>query len=240
MSVITPSTAIELPAPLPATERPLIERLAARISCSLDEIAVFPSRTAALDAIERALLAGRRVLIGQPVPGAITARAQRAARLARATDLQPIARFADDARDADTVVVSSPGIDADGRASAALMPRDLLFLRSRAPRPAIVLDLADEDRVSTPLTQPALLLPGAIVLRGFGDIWRDQGAPTVADLAFVAGPRDLIATLGPWRVERATVVRACDELDDPDIDRRIQIAASRLRAATPSGRFLQL
>jgi hypothetical protein len=240
MSVIAPSTAIELPAPLPATERPLIERLAARISCSLDEIAVFPSQSAALDSIERALLAGRRVLLGQPVPGPIATRAQRSARLARTTDLQPVARFADDARDADTVIVSSPSIDADGRANATLMPRDLLFLRSRAPRPAIILDLTEEDRASTPLTQPALLLPGALVLRGFGDLWREQGATTVADLAFVAGPRDLIGTLGPWRLDRATVVRACDELDEPDIDRQVQMAASRLRAGAPAGRFLQL
>jgi len=221
-----------------ALERSLAERLAARVSCSLDEIAAFPSASGALDAVATQLFAGRRVVVARPAGDAIATRATSAAASVREIAAQPLDGLIAAARDAEVLVISSPVFDPrinDGRATATISPRELLLLRSRAPRPVIVLDLLDEEFARTPLTQPALLLPGTVIVRGFGELWRNAGATSAAELAFVAGPRDLVelcvnapcaAPLDP-----ATISRACADLDRPGIDRAVQAAALAVRMA---------
>ena len=126
----------------------------------------------------------------------------------------------------------------DDGAAQALSPRDLLRLRARAPRPAIVLDLLDEDLARAPLTQAALLIPGTVILRGFGRLWRDAGAVNAAEIAFVAGAPDLIASLpavgdaAPLTEELSAA--AVRDLDRAGIERAIQDAATRARV--PFGR----
>jgi len=208
--------------------RPLVERLAARVSCSLDEIAAFASVASALEALSGQILADRRVTIAQPAGEAIAASAWRAARTAREVAARPFDQLVAAARESDVLVLSSPVASGSGVAPL-LSPRELLLLRSRAPRPVIVLDLLDEDLARTPLTQPALLLPGTVILRGFGQLWRDAGADGVADTAFIAGPRDLVSALGAGPLPQDALERACAALDLPDIDRTVQARAATAR-----------
>jgi hypothetical protein len=81
-----------------------------------------------------------------------------------------------------------------------------------------VLDLLDEELARAPLTQPALLLPGTVFLRGFGQFWREAGARTVAETAFVAGPADLVAPLRGPLVDERLAAEAVWDLDRIGID----------------------
>ena len=219
------SERLVLPAPLVRPgDRPLVERLASRIACSVDEIAAFPTTARALDALATRVFAGRRVTIASPCGEAVAARAWAAARSASETAARPLDALVAAARGSDVLVLTSPTPAPLGGTAATISPRDLLLLRSRAPRPIIVLDLLEEDRARTPLTQPALLLPGTLVLRGFGALWRDAGAAAVADVAFVAGPRDLVAGLEASSLPEDLVAAASAELDCADIELRVQAA----------------
>ena len=234
-------------------ERLLIERLASRISASCDEIAAFTDVDSALTAIVAQFVVGRRVVLAQPARDTLASKVGVAARRvdvttwpidgdpqvaspeSRRTMLDSIALAA---KDADVVVVSTPVLR-NGLARTALGPRELLRLRSRAPRPLLILDLLDEDLVPEPLTQTAMLLPGTLILRGFGDAWREFGAATVARSAFVAGSRELLASLAALaNTQRVPEVLAqlVAELDIPEIDRLTQIAARRARAEAAARR----
>jgi hypothetical protein len=220
--------------PCAAAARGLIERLSARISASVDEIAAFATADAALERIATRYLAGSRVVLAQPTSEAIAARAWSAARASQVVVSDPTAgrleRLVAAARDADVVVISSPVLSAVPSTAggsplglpATIAPRELLLLRSRAPRPIIVLDLLEEEYARTPLTQPALLLPGTIVLRGFGRAWSEVGAKAVAPLAFVAGPADLVARLEAPALDPAVAEAACADLDLAAIDRAVR------------------
>lgn len=261
---MSPSTlALELPAPenpeveiLPSQPTPparaaLVARLAARISASTREIAPFAGVDRAVDAIAESFFDGRRVVLAQPVADRIArsararagsvveadwrnARADAARGSAQAAAFEALVRSA---RDSDTLVLTSPFIVDDG-AAQALSPRDLLRLRARAPRPAIVLDLLDEDLARAPLTQAALLIPGTVILRGFGRLWRDAGAVNAAEIAFVAGAPDLVASLpavgdaAPLTEELSAA--AVRDLNRAGIERAIQDAATHARV--PFGR----
>lgn len=238
----------ESAAPLPSTTTDatdeLITRLAARISSSREEIAPFPTVPTAIDALTERFFRNQRVVIARPTRSEIASRAWSASRTAKETawlgasaesrrDARALSGFdalVTAARDADTLVLSSPFI-VNGRATGALAPRDLLLLRSRAPRPVIVLDLLDEELARAPLTQPALLLPGTVFLRGFGDFWRDAGARAVAETAFVAGPRDLVASLRESGLDERLAAEAAWDLDRVGIDRAVQERAAAARAA---------
>lgn len=212
--------------PTPAVrdcDRPLVERLASRVACSVDEIAAFTPVPRALEALATQVFAGRRVAIAAPASEPIAARAWSAARTATEVNARQLDALVAAGREADVLVLSSP-IASTG--SATITPRELLLLRSRAPRPIIVLDLLDEDRARTPLTQPALLLPGTIILRGFGPLWREAGASRLADICFVAGPRDLVSPLEAPALPESLVTAACAELDQPHLERRVQELAS--------------
>ena len=239
-----------LPADLPAEPASipidaideLVTRLAARISSSREEIAPFPSVPTAIDALTERFFRNQRVVIARPTREDLASRAWSASRTVKEVawlgastdsrrDPQALARFdalVEAARNADTLVLSSPFI-ANGRAAGALAPRDLLLLRSRAPRPVIVLDLLDEELARAPLTQPALLLPGTVFLRGFGQFWREAGARTVAETAFVAGPADLVAPLRGPLVDERLAAEAVWDLDRIGIDRAVQERASAAR-----------
>ncbi len=237
----------------------LVARLAARISASTREVAPFATVDRAVDSIADRFLRGRRVAIAEPVARRIGASARRLAgrviaadwRDARADATRGTAQAAafDDlvrvAQDADTLVLTSPFIAEDG-AGAAFSPRDLLRLRARAPKPVLVLDLVDEDLARAPLTQAALLIPGTVILRGFGRLWRDAGANAAADLGFVAGAPELVAALSAGVVrdgtdggaETAGWAESVDEelaaavvrdLDRAGIERAVQEAATRAR-----------
>ena len=221
------SEQLVLPSPAIRTvDRPLVERLASRVACSVDEVAAFTSVARALEALATQVFAGRRVAIGAPAAEGIAARAWSAARSAREVDARQLDTLVTAARESDVLVLSSP---VSGSSAAVISPRDLLLLRSRAPRPIIVLDLLDEDRARTPLTQPALLLPGTILLRGFGPLWRQAGASHLADIAFVAGPRDLVGPLAAPALPESLVAAACAEFDQTDIDRRVRDLAAQGR-----------
>jgi hypothetical protein len=92
-----------------------------------------------------------------------------------------------------------------------------------------VLDLLDEELARAPLTQPALLLPGTVFLRGFGQFWREAGARTVAETAFVAGPADLVAPLRGPLVDERLAAEAVWDLDRIGIDRAVQDRAAAAR-----------
>ncbi len=243
------SRALARSEPCIATRRALIERLAARVSASCDEIAPFESVDAALNAVVASFIASRRLVIAQPCRETLGVRASAAA---RSTTIVPFVAGSDSldalvqaSRDAEVVLLTVPFL-AQGSARSTLGPRELLALRSRAPKPLIVLDLLDEEYARTPLTQPALLLPGTVVVRGFGDLWRDAGATSVAPLAFIAGPRDLIAPLRalPLAADPTTANElcraACNDLDLPDIERRVAQAAlsARLAASRACEKFV--
>jgi len=235
----------------PPARAALVARLAARISASTREIAPFAGVDRAVDAIAESLFRNRRVVLAQPVADRIarSARARaasvveadwRSARADAARGSSQAAAFdalVRSARDADALVLTSPFIAGDGTA-LALAPRDLLRLRARAPRPVFVLDLLDEDLARAPLTQAALLIPGTVILRGFGRLWRDAGAATAADIAFAAGAPDLIASLSAASeddsVDEEFSAAAVRDLDQPWIERSIQEAATRARV--PFGR----
>lgn len=214
--------------------RPLVERISARIAASCDEIAIFPSAEAALDAAARAFVRGRRTAIVRPAGDAFAARCtvEAASLVDVSAELGDLSTIAAAARDAQTVALSSPIRGGNGcLLPATLAPRELLQLRSRAPRPLIVLDLLDEEFARTPLTQPALLLPGTVLIRGFGDAWLRAGAGAIAPLAFIAGPRELIAPLANAPLaadaadESALIRTACADLDLPGIDRAVRRVA---------------
>lgn len=224
-ALLAPTTT---PLPLPPADSALLTRLAARISCSTDEIVAFPSIAEARTSLSAAFFAGRRTLIARPGSDALGSTAWREARSAREADTQPLDGLVAASRGADTVILASP-VDGGRKARPTISPRDLLLLRSRAPQPVLVLDLLEEDRARIPLTQPALLLPGTIVVRGFGRLWREAGAASIAPLVFVAGPRELVASLGAAPIEPALAARACADLDDPGIDTRVRLAAARMR-----------
>lgn len=233
---------VPLPAPASTPLDDLVTRLAARISAGRDEIAPFESPAAAIETLTGRFFRGQRVVIARPTREELASRAWSASRTAKEVawlgasaesrrDPRAISCFdalVAAARDADTLVLSSPFISS-GRVAGALAPRDLLLLRSRAPRPVIVLDLLDEELARAPLTQPALLLPGTVFLRGFGQFWRDAGARSVADTAFVAGPSDLIASLDRPEFDERVAAEAVWDLDRVGIDRAVQERAAAVR-----------
>jgi hypothetical protein len=222
---------LTLPAPLVRSgDRPLVERLASRVAASVDELAVFQTASRAVDALAESVFAGKRVTLARPAGDRIARVAWGAARSATEVAAQPFDTLVAAARESDVLVLTSP-LPAGGRRSATITPRELLLLRSRAPRPVIVLDLLEEDFARTPLTQPALLLPGTLVLRVFGQLWRDAGATNLSDIAFVAGPRDLIASLSAPALPMTLVEKAGADLDLPGLDRRVQEAAALGRPA---------
>lgn len=238
-------------APAPTALDELLTRLAARISSAREEIAAFPTTLSAIDALTARFFRSQRVVIARPTREEIASRAWSVSRTAKEVpwlgastesrrDAEALASFdalVAAARDADTLVLSSPFVS-DGRVQGALAPRDLLLLRSRAPRPVIVLDLLDEELARAPLTQPALLLPGTVFLRGFGTFWREAGARTVADTAFIAGPRDLVASLEPLALSESLAAEAVWDLDRIGIDRAVQERAGAARGGfPPAGRM---
>lgn len=219
-----------------AATQGLVDRISARISASTEEIAPFATVDAALERIATRFLAGKRVVLAQSTGEALAARAWSAASSAKMVSapsgVTTLDALVGAARDADVVVLSSPLLSAGPSALGlppALSPRELLLLRSRAPRPLILLDLLDEEYARTPLTQPALLLPGTVVLRGFGRAWSEAGAAVLAPLAFVAGPRDLVAALDAPLLDARLAEAAGADLDRPSIDRAVR---QRVAAAT--------
>ncbi|MFM1866863.1 MAG: hypothetical protein RL591_271, partial [Planctomycetota bacterium] len=207
-------------APLVASadpQRPLLERLAARISSGTDEIAPFATVSSAARAIALTFLLGRRVGLAATQNSPLSQEARLCARSTRTLDVTSdaangatngatsgaasgatsgaangatsdaeLASLIEFAREVDVLVLEAPQLfGTDIR--EPLTPRQLLELRARSPRTLIVLDLLNEDLARTPLTQAALLIPGTLVLRGFGSLWAAEGAATVAELAFVAG-----------------------------------------------------
>lgn len=238
-------------APPPSARSALVARLAARISASTGEVAPFAGVDRAIAAIADRLFRDRRVALAQPVAERIAEGARALARTVLDADRRDARADAPRgsreagafeslvraARDADALVLTSPFIADDGTVQA-LSPRDLLRLRARAPRPVIVLDLLDEDLARAPLTQAALLIPGTVILRGFGRLWRDAGAANAADIAFVAGAPDLVASVSAAEdadpLAEDLWAAAVRDLDRPAIERTIQEAATRARV--PFGR----
>lgn len=233
----SPDLAIRSAADRSSLLAPLVDRLAARISAARDEIAIFPSPQSAFESLVAGLAVGRAATIALPVPVRAALPLQRVARSVRevgpsGTSPAAVESIIASARDSEVLLLANPVLDRDGGVAAPeLSPRSLLQIRSRATRPLILLDLVDEEYARTPLTQPALLLPGTLLVRGFGEPWLRAGATTVAGLAFVAGPRDLVARLSDAPLasdedaEAALIRAACSELDEPNIDRRVRALA---------------
>ena len=206
-------------------ERALVERLAARVACCVDEVAVFGSRAEALDALSRRVLKGQHIAVAAGTDQPLAAEAWRAARVAIEVPVRPIEALVQGARDADVLVLTSPV--AHGSA-ATILPRELMLLRSRAPKPMILLDLLREEQARTPLTQPALLLPDTLIVRGFGPAWRACGAGCLSDLVFVVGPSTCIQQFDAPLLPHALIESACNDLDRSDLERCVRHAASTL------------
>ncbi|MCE2883955.1 MAG: hypothetical protein LW806_03510 [Planctomycetaceae bacterium] len=231
-----PTTVTPPPEAGGALRRGLVERLAARISAGSDEVLPFADERAATAALARRFARGRRIglALGERNTLIDSLRAESGERRELAWAARP---SLDDlvalARQVDTLFIEAP-IVRDGVAVEPITPRELLALRARAPRPLLVLDLRGEDLARTPLTQPALLIPGTVIVRGFGALWAREGAAELARTAFVAGPADLVAGLAgdlgsasvPDDAQAATLIA---ELDAPDLERRVQCAARALR-----------
>lgn len=229
----------------PTSRDELVTRLAARIAADREEVAPFATVDNAIDALVERFVRNQRVVIGGPTRESLASRAWAASRTAKqapwlgAQSSAPRGSKASAAfdsliaaaRDADTVVLSSP-FAPNGLCVGALAPRDLLQLRARAPRPLIVLDLLDEDLARAPLTQPALLLPGVVFLRGFGAFWRLSGARSVSRIAFVAGPRDLVGAFRDLGPDERTAESAVWDLDRIGVDATVQERALAARTRT--------
>jgi len=219
-----------------ALRRGLVERLAARISAGSDEVLPFADERAATAALARRFARGRRIglALGErnTLIGSLRSESGER-RVLNWTERPSLDDLVALAREVDTLFIEAP-IVRDGVVIEPIAPRELLTLRARAPRPVLVLDLRDEDLARTPLTQPALLIPGTVILRGFGALWAREGAAELARTAFVAGPADLVAGLAgdlgsasvPDEAQAATLIA---ELDAPDLERRVQSAARALR-----------
>jgi hypothetical protein len=206
----------------------LVTRLAARISAALDEIAPFATNDLAEKALVDRFARNRRIGLALAADSTLGARARSVARSTSALPLEQLAGGAPCAprtldalialaNEVDTLFLEAPIVATDGGADedrsridapgrtvrwlSPLAPRELLELRARAPRATLILDLRREDFARTPLTQSALLIPGTLILRGFGDLWAAQGATTLAPTAFVAGPARLVETLAETLAE---------------------------------------
>lgn len=237
-----PGTAVVGPAPANGWAAPLEARLSARISSSLDEVVAFPSAKRAIDAIADALLRDRPIAVAEGTPEDLAAVAAGRARTISTVpwiEARPagvLEALVAGTAAVDAAVLASPVVASDGR-GASIAPRELLQLRARNLRSLLVLDLRDEDLARTPLTQTALLLPGTIAIRGFGEVWRAAGAPEVAELAFVVGPAREIGALrkkalGADEADRTIIEAACAALDRDDIDRRVREVAAGWRGRT--------
>jgi hypothetical protein len=226
-------------------QRPLLERLAARISSGTDEIAPFTTVESATRAIALTFLRGRRVGLAATQNSPLSREARLCARSTRtldvtndststvtntATNTATLSALIDFARDVDVLVIEAPQL-VGSEIREPLTPRQLLEVRARSPRTLIVLDLLNEDLARTPLTQAALLIPGTLVLRGFGSLWAAEGAATVAGIAFVAGAPTLLTNFARDSFEAESLRRVVSELDSTDIDRRVQASARQLRVA---------
>ena len=225
--------------------RPLLERLAARISSGTDEITPFTTVESAARAIALTFLRGRRVGLAATQNSPLSRETRLCARSTRtldvtndstrtvtstATNTATLSALIEFARDVDVLVIETPQL-VGSEIREPLTPRQLLEVRARSPRTLIVLDLLNEDLARTPLTQAALLIPGTLVLRGFGSLWAAEGAATVAEIAFVAGAPTLLASFARDSFEAESLRRLVSELDSTDIDRRVQASARQLRVA---------
>lgn len=216
--------------------RGLVERLAARISTGSDEVLPFVDASDAATALARRFARGRRIGLALSDRNTLIEplRAESGERRELAWTTRPsLDTLVALAREVDTLFIEAP-IVRDGVVIEPIAPRELLALRAKAPRPLIVLDLRGEDLARTPLTQPALLIPGTVILRGFGALWAREGATELARTAFVAGPADLVAglagDLGSASVpDDAQAAALIAELDAPDLERRVQCTARALR-----------
>ena len=219
-----------------ALQRGLLERLAARISAGSDEVLPFAAAGDAAAVLARRFARGRRIglALGERNTLLDPLRSESGERrVLNWTERPTLDDLVALAREVDTLFIEAP-IVRDGVVIEPIAPRELLTLRARAPRPVLVLDLRDEDLARTPLTQPALLIPGTVILRGFGALWAREGASELARTAFVAGPADLVAglagELGGARLPDDVLAAALiAELDAPDLERRVQCAARALR-----------
>ena len=247
-----PPLSCDVVAPLVSSvdpQRPLLERLAARISSGTDEIAPFTTVESAARAIALTFLRGRRVGLAATQNSPLSREARLCARSTRtldvtndststvtntatktATNTATLSALIDFARDVDVLVIEAPQL-VGSEIREPLTPRQLLEVRARSPRTLIVLDLLNEDLARTPLTQAALLIPGTLVLRGFGSLWAAEGAATVAGIAFVAGAPTLLTSFARDSFEAESLRRVVSELDSTDIDRRVQASARQLRVA---------
>lgn len=218
-------------------QRPLLERLAARISSGTDEIVPWTTVESAARAIARTFLCGRRVGLAATQTSPLARASRLNAQLTRSFDGAsdvPLSTLIEFARDVEVLVIEAPQL-VDSEIREPLTPRQLLELRARSPRTLIVLDLLNEDLARTPLTQAALLIPGTLVLRGFGSLWAAEGAATVAEMAFIAGAPTLLASLARDTFDAEILNRVVSELDSGDIDRRVQSNARCLRSSRMIG-----
>ena len=190
--------------PSNALLRSLLERFAARISSGTDEIAPFTTVERAAATVASTYASGRRIGLATTETSLLASCVAAAASSTRFVGINEVRE--------------------------PLTPRQLLELRARASRTLIVLDLLNEDLARMPLTQAALLIPGTLVLRGFGLLWAAEGATSVAETAFVAGSSGLVSALHRDAFTPESLERMMSELDASDIDRRVQAAARTRRA----------
>ena len=206
--------------------RPLEERLAKRLGVDPLQVLVTAGGDEALDRICRAYLAPDRELI-QPAP--TFEMIARYAKLAGArvvsvpwpqgeypTD-EVITRISPRTR---VVCVVSP----NNPTGAAARPGDLERLSAAAPQALLLVDLAYTEFADSDLTDTALSLPNAVVVRSFSKAWGMAGLR----VGFAAGPAEIIACLraagGPYAVSRPSLALVTERLESgqADMDRFVE------------------
>lgn len=194
--------------------RPLEELLANRLKLDPRQVLVTAGGDEALDRVCRAYLAPGRELI-QPAP--TFEMIARYARLSGARVVsvpwprgeyptgEVIARINQRTR---VVCVVSP----NNPTGAAARPGDLQRLSAAAPQAILLVDLAYTEFADFDLTDAALSLPNAVVVRSFSKAWGLAGLR----VGYAAGPAEIIDCLraagGPYSVSRPSLARAAERL----------------------------
>jgi histidinol-phosphate aminotransferase len=196
--------------------RPLEERLAGLLDVDARRVLVTAGGDEAIDRICRAYLAPGRELI-QPTPTFVMI--ARYAKLAGAkvvsvpwpqgkypTD-EVIARINTGTR---VICVVSPNNPTGATAS----PEDLKRLSEAAPQALLLVDLAYTEFADLDLTETALSLPNAVVVRTLSKAWGMAGLR----VGYAVGPAEIIDCLraagGPYTVARPSLIRAVERLTD--------------------------
>jgi histidinol-phosphate aminotransferase len=194
--------------------RPLEERLARLLGVNPRRVLVTAGGDEAIDRICRAYLAPGRELIQTTPTFVMIARYAKLAGAEVVSVPWPRDKFPTDevisqiGPDTRVICVVSPNNPTGATATAD----DLKRLSQAAPQALLLVDLAYTEFADFDLTQAALLLPNAVVVRSFSKAWGMAGLR----VGYAAGPAEIIDCLraagGPYPVSRPSLARVAERL----------------------------